>query len=114
MIEKVMTEDQVQMYFIQWFRRTYSDVRIFAIPNGGARAKTTAMQLKLTGVVAGVPDLYVPAWRLWIELKREKTGRLSEVQKDWLNYLRSIGDSTIVAYGLEDAKQQILFFLQKM
>lgn len=98
-----MTEDQEQMLFVQWFRRQHPHHRIFAIPNGGARHPAVAAKLKATGTVAGVPDLYVPALHLWVEMKRQKGGVLSAVQKDWIEYLESIGDTVIVGKGWEDA-----------
>lgn len=110
MVDKTQSEDDAQMHFVSWFRKQYDGVRIFAIPNGGARHPAVAMKLKLTGVTRGVPDLYVPAWGLWIEMKREGTGRLSPAQLDWLEYLDEIGDTTMVCYGLEDAKRQVLLF----
>jgi VRR-NUC domain. len=54
-----------------------------------------------------VPDLFVPAWSLWIEMKRQKGGRLSADQKDWIAYLESIGHVVIVGRGFEDARAQI-------
>jgi hypothetical protein len=101
-----MTEDQEQMLFVQWWRRNRPE-RIFAVPNGGHRHPAVAMKLKATGTVAGVPDLYVPALHLWIEMKRAKGGRLSEVQKDWIAYLESIGHRVIVGHGFEDAMAKV-------
>ena len=101
-----MTEDQEQMLFVQWWRRNRPE-RIFAVPNGGHRHPAVAMKLKATGTVAGVPDLYVPALHLWIEMKRAKGGRLSEVQKDWIAYLESIGHRVLVGHGFEDAMAKV-------
>ena len=95
---------------VQWFRRSYPDVRIFAIPNGGARSPATAGRLKAEGVSAGVPDLFVPAMNLWIEMKRQKGGSLSAEQKDWAEHLRGLGYEVLVGRGFEDAKQQVLQF----
>ena len=103
----IPSEDYEQMMLVQWFRRTHKDVRIFAIPNGGYRTTAGAAKMKATGVSAGVPDLYVPEWNLWIEMKRQKGGTVSAVQKDWLAYLASIGDRCIVAKGCADAIAQI-------
>ena len=100
------TEHEEQRELIQWFRQTF-DVRIFAIPNGGQRSRTTGAKLKAEGVSAGVPDLYIPAWRCWIEMKREKGGQLSPAQKDWIAYLGSIGDTVIVGNAFEDARKKI-------
>lgn len=99
------------MLFVQWFRREYTGVLIFAIPNGGVRGKIAAAKLKAEGVVRGIPDLYVPEWKLWIEMKRVKGGRLSQDQRDILRYLAEF-DNTIVAMGFEDAKRQVRQFLK--
>jgi len=63
--------------------------------------------LKAEGVTPGVPDLFVPAWLLWVEMKRETGGVVSPVQRDWIEYLESIGHRVIVGRGFEDAKRQI-------
>ena len=63
--------------------------------------------LKAEGVSAGVPDLYVPAWSLWVEMKRSIGGTVSPVQHDWVTYLEGIGHSVIIGRGFEDAKRQI-------
>ena len=106
-----LSEDHEQMMFVQWFRRNYPGVLIFAIPNGGARHPAVAMKLKATGVVKGIPDLFVPAWGLWIEMKRQKGGRVEPEQKEVMAYLESIGHRAIVAKGDEDARRQVLEYL---
>jgi hypothetical protein len=111
--EIVPSEDQEQMMLVQWFRRTYPDVRIFSVPNGGHRHPAVAAKLKATGVASGVPDLFIPAWRLWVEMKRTKGGSLSAEQKDWIFYLESVGFCCIVGKGADDAKRQISAFFNK-
>ena len=101
-----------QVEFVRWFRARFSTVMIYAIPNGGKRSITEAKRLKEEGVVPGMPDLHIPVWRLWVEMKREKGGRLSEDQKDVLDYLQTIGDAVIVAKVCEDATKQTLEFLK--
>lgn len=93
-----------------WFRMTYPKVRIFAIPNGGARTKAAAGKLKAEGLSAGVPDLFVPAWGLFIEMKRLKGGVISEEQKDWLDYLASEGYEVMVCRGIDDAIRSVKAF----
>jgi len=105
--DRIPTEHEEQRELVKWFRQTFGEVRIFAIPNGGARSITTAAKLKVEGVSAGVPDLYVPAWKLWIEMKRMSGGVVSKDQKDWHSYLMSIGDTVIVCKGADAAKQMI-------
>jgi hypothetical protein len=63
--------------------------------------------LKAEGVQAGVPDLFVPAWSLWVEMKRSTGGIVSPVQKDWIAYLESINHTVIIGRGFEDAKRKI-------
>ena len=107
-MERIPTEHEEQREFVQWFRQTYSAIRIFAIPNGGARTPSVAGRLKAEGVSKGVPDLYIPEWRTWVEMKRAKGGTVSPEQKDWHIYLESIGDFVIVGKGNEDAQRQII------
>jgi hypothetical protein len=106
--DNVPSEHFEQRELVKWFRQTFKGVRIFAIPNGGARNITTAARLKVEGVSAGVPDLYVPAWKLWIEMKRTQGGVVDKNQKDWHEYLLSINDMVIIGYGADDAKKMIL------
>jgi hypothetical protein len=97
-----------QREFVSWFRKTYDPVRILAIPNGGARSRSVGAKLKVEGVSPGVPDLYIPEWRMWVEMKTADGGKVSTVQRSWLDYLVSIGDCVIVAHGCEDARRKIL------
>ena len=64
--------------------------------------------LKAEGVQAGVPDLFVPAWSLWIEMKRETGGTVSPAQRDWIAYLEGIGHTVIVGRGFDDAREQVI------
>ena len=109
----VATEHEEQRIFVQWFRRKYSPVRIFAIPNGGFRSRATAGRLKAEGVMRGIPDLFVPEWNLWIEMKRVKGGRLSPDQVNWKQYLEEIGNTVFVAYGAENAMELVDDFVDK-
>ena len=110
MKDDVPSEHLEQRELVKWFRQTFKGVRIFAIPNGGLRSLSVAAKLKAEGVSSGVPDLCVPAWRLWIEMKRVKGGVLSPDQKDWIEYLESVDYWCIVGKGAEDAKTKILAF----
>ena len=101
------SEHYEQREFVSWFRKTYPGVRIFAIPNGGWRSRITAAKLKAEGASPGVPDLFIPAWLVWIEMKRSKGGVLSDKQKDWRQYLLSIGHTFILANGKEQAIEAI-------
>ena len=101
------TEHVEQREFVSWFRKTYPAIRILAIPNGSQRSRTTGARLKAEGVVAGVPDLLVPAWNLWIEMKRADGGTVSTQQKDWHRYLESIDHTVLVCAGFAQAKEKV-------
>ena len=62
----------------------------------------------MEGVVRGVPDLYVPAWNLWVEMKRVSGGRLSPDQKEMITYLENIGHKVILGKGAGDASKKVL------
>ena len=110
---RIPTEHEEQRELVKWFRQTFRGVRIFAIPNGGLRSLSVASRLKAEGVSSGVPDLCVPAWRLWIEMKRVKGGVVSPEQKDWIAYLEGVNYWCIVGKGAEDAKTKILAFKEQ-
>ena len=103
----ILSEDREQMLFIQWFRRNHPNTLIFHIPNGGYRRPSEAARLKAMGVVPGIPDLFIPEWRLFIEMKRTKGGKLSDVQKSVIEYLQSVNYCVLLAHGNDEAIKQI-------
>ena len=102
--EEIPSEHHEQVLFCQFMKRTYPNIRFFAIPSGGLRNKVVAMNLKAEGVTPGVPDLMLPQLHLFIEMKRQKGGVVSPEQKDWIVYLRSCGYHAEIAKGCEEAK----------
>lgn len=107
------TEHAEQVGFVQWFRAQFPRVLIFAIPNGEKRAISVAKRLKAEGVVRGIPDLFIPALGVWIEMKRAEGGRLSKEQRETIRYLESIGHTVIVGRGAGDASRQLLQWMKK-
>ena len=105
-------ESDEQIGFLRWFETHFRDVWIFHIPNGGHRAISVARKMKAEGVKAGVPDLYIPAWKLWVEMKRTKGGVVSKEQRSWHEYLKSVGDAVIIGRGATDASRQVMEFLK--
>jgi hypothetical protein len=103
----IPSEHYEQVRFVGKFRISYPGVMIFAIPNGGKRDKITAMKLKNEGVLPGVPDLFIPAWRLFVEMKKVKGGALSKDQKEVIPELEAIGYTVIVGYGSDDALEKV-------
>lgn len=107
------SEHQEQSGFVHWFRHHFPRVLIFAIPNGEHRSVSVGKRLKAEGVVRGIPDLFVPEFSVWVEMKRTKGGRLSKDQKEVIRYLESIGHTVIVGKGAQDASRQLLHHLKK-
>lgn len=101
-----MSEHEEQRNFVQWMRQKHPELWIFAVPNGGHRGASQGARLKAEGVSRGVPDLYIPALRLWIEMKI-KGGRVEADQKRWHSYLDGIGDRVVVAYSRDEAVQAV-------
>lgn len=101
-----MSEHVEQRNFVQWMRQKHPELWVFAVPNGGHRGASQGAKLKAEGVAPGVPDLYIPALRLWIEMKI-KGGKVSPEQRRWHEYLTGIGDRVVVAYSRDEAVQAV-------
>ena len=95
------TEDNLQAACVTWFRAQYPTRLLFAIPNGGARSAITGAMLKRSGVIAGIPDLFLACPSnghsgLFIEMKRPKekgksAGKPSPEQVLIIAHLRNQG-----------------------
>ena len=109
--ERIPSEHEEQRAFVEVWRKAGLP-RIFAIPNGEARGIRAATRLKAEGVSKGVPDLYCPEWRLWIEFKRRKGGSVSQDQKDWHEYLQECGDTVIIPKGAHQAVGMVIDFME--
>lgn len=94
-------ESDLQKSCVKYFRYRYPDLLIFSIPNGGYRNKRNARNLKLEGLVSGVPDLFIPSHKLFIELKVGKN-KLSEKQKMIIEQLRSFNYHIEVCYNIDE------------
>lgn len=104
----IPTEHEEQRTFVSAFRKMFPLIRIIAIPNGGMRSKATAGRLKAEGVSSGVPDVFIPEWGFWIEMKRCKGGSVSASQQDWIEYLNRTGYKAVVCKGYEEAMDAVL------
>ena len=108
------SEHDEQVGLVNWFRAKFPGVLIFAIPNGEHRAISTAKRLKAEGVTPGIPDLFIPEWLLWIEMKKPKGGRVSREQTNMIGYLEGVGHTVVVGLGARDASERILIHVNKM
>ena len=108
-------EDVEQIETVLWWRHTYPEHKIICCWNGGTRTPKERAQQKLLGIEPGVSDLQVRAFDLWIEMKRvdPKLCNWSEEQQKWKRYVESDGGTYILAYGFEDAKRQLIPFMER-
>lgn len=92
-------------------RRGMGEHDFYSVPNGGFRLAREARRLKQEGLKAGVCDLVFPGTPpskpelkgLYLEMKRQKGGRLSEDQKKWRQSLTEKGYGWEVANGKSEA-----------
>lgn len=90
---------------------------LFAIPNGGSRNLIEAKNLKSQGVTAGVSDLFLafPSngfHGLFLELKTPE-GIVSGPQQRFIEKMRATGYCAEVAFGIDEAIQKVLIYLQE-
>jgi len=92
---------------------------LYAVPNGARTSRSVANRLKAEGMKAGVPDLCLPYTielsgqydiqsegygGLFIEMKSKDTkGRLSDDQKEWIEYLTGQGYKVEVCWSADEA-----------
>lgn len=83
-----------------------------ASANGGLRHRLVAMKLKKSGVKGGYPDIMIhePVGQyhgMLIEMKPQKGGTLTELQKYWIESLNRKGYYAIRANGSVEAIKAI-------
>lgn len=66
------------------------------------------------GLKSGVPDLFIPEWTTWIEMKVSSGGETKKKQIDWIEYLQSIGHTVFVAKGCDDGINKLLEIRNKI
>lgn len=111
------SEAQEQNLLFQWAEYIPELKNMFAIPNGGSRHPAEAANLKRQGVRSGVPDICLALPRgkyhgMYIEMKVGRN-KPSDNQKDWLSRLADAGYYTVVCYGFDEARKEILAYLKK-
>ena len=99
---KVSEEHKKQIEFIDHCRANYPDLLVFRIPNDAKRSKVNGYLSKRLGTVPGIPDTFIPIFRLFIEFKSLK-GTLSKNQKKAVQRLRNAGYQVEVCDSTEDA-----------
>jgi len=87
----------------------------FSIPNAGRRSKITGYLMRLEGMKAGVPDIFIafpssPFHGLFIEMK-EKGRKPEPAQIIMMERLTAQGYKCAVCYTWEEAKNVIITYL---
>ena len=102
-------EDRLCCALFKHWWKTYPQHRLSLthIPNGGKRSKFQAGLFQNMGVRPGVSDYFIGVRRgnypcLWLEVKREKGGRVEPEQITWLQAMREQGHMGIVGFGYEE------------
>lgn len=106
-------EDSEQMMLVKWLR--LKGYFYFAIPNGSNKSIGQRMRFKALGLIAGVSDIFighpsrklspsgVPYLGLFLELKRQVGGVVSEAQREFMRRANEQGYLAVVACGCADA-----------
>jgi hypothetical protein len=108
----VPLEIEEQAVLVQW-RDLHPDPRVhtlFHIPN------ETAWKLQGMGTIAGVSDFFLPVMArgyggLWLELKRQSGGVVSEEQRQWLDTMALYGYACAISQGADEAIADITWYL---
>ena len=117
----IPTEAQEQRALFEWaavMAQRYPVLRLMHhIPNGGSRNPAEARNLRAQGVRPGVPDIFLPCAKggrhgLYIELKRQRGGRVSAEQREMLEALREQGYKAEVCAVWEAARDVIIKYLE--
>lgn len=111
-----MSEHDEQVALFEWAEYManlkWPELRfMFAVPNGGWRAKTTAGWLKAEGLKPGVPDIFLPVPRgcfhgLFIEMKFGRN-QLTADQRYYAEFLFDHDYLVMPCWGFDDAQRTI-------
>jgi len=119
----VFKEEEDQARLFEWAKlmsNKYPELKLLNASLSGVRLKPgQAKKAKKLGMVKGFPDIFLPVVipgkyaGLFIELKREKGGKLTREQKAWLNALSAQGYKAVCCKGFEEAKKTIEEYIKE-
>ena len=105
-------EDNLQRAIVDYIRTVAPTCFVFAIPNGQMRSAAAGQMLKLTGMVAGVPDLCViepGGTARFIEVKTD-SGQLRKEQRAILDRFMTMGVPYAVVRSINDVKTALEYW----
>lgn len=114
-------ESEEQISFIEYCKA--KNIRVVSTQNGFKMPKTAfnfaaySKKLKRMGLSKGFPDLIIFAKNstnevLFLEMKRQKGGKLYDEQKEWVEWLDSEGYAVGIATGCDSAIRILNQYLQ--
>lgn len=116
---KILEETHQKTLFqaLELYKSKHPGIKYIYHPaNGRFRSIAVAKKLRAEGVKSGVPDVVIPIRGrngepgAYLEMKAEG-GVVSEAQRDYLEFLKSQGYVTSVAYNWEEGLNFILDYL---
>ena len=111
-------EQKIIFEWAEWNKNKYPELEMLMhTVNEGKRTPRMGAELKRMGMKRGFPDisLLVPNKKyhgLFIELKADKTKRLTKEQKEWLEKLNKYGYKAVRCNGSDEAIQVIKDYLR--
>lgn len=117
MIRLSLNEHQEQVNLVRWLE--LKGIGFFAVPNGGERKMSTAINLKREGVREGAPDLVLTDFAPFIgkpvaiEMKRKVKAKYSPAQLEMHERMRAQG-WVIIAPPSGQSAQYVIQELQKL
>lgn len=115
------SEDYLQQACVQFAKKALYNAKLpqvfHSVPNGGRRTMREAAKLKLTGVLPGVADTFLPLKSgefcgLYIELKKAG-GSIKPDQKLFLNSVADEGYLAIVINDIETFKEVFSYYINQ-
>jgi hypothetical protein len=106
-------EYKIQQEIFIDFHNKHPNFIIHSVPNGGTRNKIEAIELKRTGLVAGIADLIIhlpDGISVMVEVKN-LSGKQSKEQIKIQNKMIAINSNYILVRSLEDFNNQIQKYL---
>lgn len=116
------TESVEQQRLFQWAKLQYGAhpelQLLYHIPNEGKRSVATGRRMRAEGLRRGVPDICLPVARgrfhgLYIELKRQHGGKVSDAQRGWLEALAGQNYAVALCKGWEAAAKIITEYINQ-
>jgi len=112
-----MGENSEQKQLIQWVKQYPWGQFLFHICNESVGGYGWTVRNRQMGVRKGVPDLCLPIptkeyHGLFIEMKAGK-GKPSEEQKDWINFLNTVGYKAVICNGWKAAAEELKKYMEE-